>query len=349
MNAPAPANGVVVTLASSNLELAATVPSITVPAGATQATFTVTTNSLYRRFSGLGFSVTISATHAATVSSTLNVTAQARPAAFNSGVAAFDQTQWSGLMCSNIPPIGFEGGILFECTLPPAVQGQWGSCTFRQECSIGCRRVPPSGVAFNDFCATTGPNPIAVSSNRIVSGDRVPASLILEAPAPAGGTTSGFVTAHTVDGNASAFANAAQPADPFFPFPNLAFPTGASTAVFDVATSYVPSTNFVLVNGEWHPPGGGGNFFIIDEGRSGHGWIAAVPPNPPPASPIPTLGEFLIVGANPVTGGQSSLAQFHLSGLTPGVRPTITLTSSHPAIVAADDGRRADERQPVRL
>jgi hypothetical protein len=333
LNAPAPANGVVVTLASSNVELAATVPSITVPAGATQATFTVTTNSLYRRFSGLAFSVTISATHAATASSTLNVTAQARPAAFNSGVAAFDQTQWSGLMCSNIPPIGFEGGILFECTLPPAVQGQWGSCTFRQECSIGCRRVPPSGT-FNDFCATTGPNPIAVSSNYIVSGDRVPASLILEAPAPAGGTTSGFVTAHTVDGNAGAFPNATQPADPFFPFPNLAFPTGASTAVFDVATSYVPSTNFVLVNGEWHPPGGGGNFFIIDEGRSGHGWIAAVPPNPPPASPIPTLGKFLIVGANPVTGGQSSLAQFHLSGLTPGVRPTITLASSHPAIVA---------------
>jgi trimeric autotransporter adhesin len=334
LNAPAPANGVVVALASSNVELAATLPSITVPAGATQATFTVTTNSMYRRWSGLGFSVTISATHAATVSATLNVTAQARPAAFNSGVAAGDQTQWAGLMCSNIPPIGFEGGILVECTLPPAIQGQWGSCTFRQECSLGCRRTPPpNGVNFNDFCATTGPNPIAVSSNYIVSGDRVPASLILEAPAPGGGTTSGFVTANTVNGNASAFPNATQPADPFFPFPNLAFPTGASTAVFDVATSYVPSINFVLVNGEWHPPGGGGNFFIIDEGRSGHGWIAAVPPNPPPASPIPTLGQFLIVGANPVTGGQSSLAQFHLSGLTPGDGPTITVTSSHPAIV----------------
>jgi hypothetical protein len=335
LNAPAPSGGVVVTLASSNVELAATMPSVTVPAGATQATFTVTTNSFYRRFSGLGFSVTISATHAATVSATLNVTAQARPAAFNSGVAAGDRTQWAGLMCSNIPPIGFEGGILFECTLPPAVQGQWGSCTFRQECSIGCRRVPPpDGVNFNDFCATTGPNPIAVSSNYVVSGDRVPASLILEAPAPAGGTFSGFVSAGTVNGNASAFPNAAQSTDPFFPFPNLAFPTGASSAIFDVGTSYVPSTNFVLVNGEWHPPGSSGNPFVIDEGRSGHGWIVAVPPNPPPAAPTPTLGEFKIVGANPVTGGQSSLGQFHLSGLTPGVGPTITLTSSHPAIVA---------------
>ena len=226
-----------VTLASSNVELAATVPSITVPAGATQATFTVTTNELYRRFSGLAFSVTISATHAATVSSTLHVTAQARPAAFNSGVAAGDQTQWAGLMCSNIPPMGFEGGVLFECSLPPPIQGQWGSCTFRQECNIGCRRVPPSGVNFNDFCATTGPNPVAVSSNYIVSGDRVPASLILEAPAPAGGTTSGFVSASTVNGNAIAFPNASQFTHPNFPFPNLAFETGASSATFDVATS----------------------------------------------------------------------------------------------------------------
>ena len=261
------------------------------------------------------------------------MTAQARPAAFNSGVAAGDQTQWAGLMCSNIPPMGFEGGILFQCSLPPPVQGQWGSCTFRQECNIGCRRVPPSGVNFNDFCATTGPNPVAVSSNYIVGGDRVPASLILEAPAPAGGTTSGFVSASTVNGNAIAFPNASQFTHPNFPFPNLAFQTGASTAVFDVATSYTPSTSFVLVNGEWHPPGGGGNFFIIDQGRSGHAWIAAAPPNPPPATPIPTLGAFRIVGANPVTGGQSSLAQFHMSGLTPGVRPTITVTSSHPAIV----------------
>ena len=334
LNAPAPAGGVVVTLGSSNVELAATVPSITVPAGATQATFTVATNGFYRRWSGLGFSVTISATHAATASATLNLTAQARPAAFNSGVAAGQQTQWAGLMCSNIPPMGFEGGILFECTLPPAIQGQWGSCRFRQECSIGCRREPPgSSVNFNDFCATTGPNPIAIPDNYVVSGDRPQAHLVLEAPAPAGPRHSGFVTAGTANVNAAPFANPEQPVDPFFPFPNLAFETGASIAVFDVGTSYVPSTEFVLVSGEWHPPGGNGNFFIIDEGRSGIGWIVMVPPDPAPAVPIPTLGEFKIVGLNPVTGGQPSLAQFHLSGLPHGAGPTITVTSSHPAIV----------------
>ena len=53
LTAPAPAGGVVVTLASSNIELAATLPSVTVPAGATSATFTVATNARYRAYSGL--------------------------------------------------------------------------------------------------------------------------------------------------------------------------------------------------------------------------------------------------------------------------------------------------------
>lgn len=71
LNAPVPAGGVVVTLGSSNVELAATQPSTTIPAGATQGAFVGTTNASYRRFSGLALSVTISATHAATVSATL--------------------------------------------------------------------------------------------------------------------------------------------------------------------------------------------------------------------------------------------------------------------------------------
>ncbi len=45
LSAPAPTGGAVVTLASSNIELAATMPSVRVPAGATSATFTVATNA----------------------------------------------------------------------------------------------------------------------------------------------------------------------------------------------------------------------------------------------------------------------------------------------------------------
>src|SRR2546425_7711370 len=52
LSAPAPVGGTVVKLSSSNTDLAASVPSLTVPQGATSATFTVGTNALYRRYSG---------------------------------------------------------------------------------------------------------------------------------------------------------------------------------------------------------------------------------------------------------------------------------------------------------
>ena len=82
-----------------------------------------------------------------------------------------------------IGSIGGNPEILYECT--PATATEFGNCTFRQECSIGCRRVAPAGVVFKDFCATTGPNPVAVSRNYTISGDRVPATLVTEAPVEA--------------------------------------------------------------------------------------------------------------------------------------------------------------------
>jgi hypothetical protein len=41
-----------------------------------------------------------------------------------------------------------------------------------------------------------------------------------------------------------------------------------------------------------------------------------VPPDPPPAAPIPTLGDFQITGSNPVVGGDSTIGQIDLSGLS---------------------------------
>src|SRR5262249_51509926 len=48
LTSAAPAGGPVVSLSSSNTALAASVPSVTVTAGAAPATFTVATNALYR-------------------------------------------------------------------------------------------------------------------------------------------------------------------------------------------------------------------------------------------------------------------------------------------------------------
>lgn len=320
LNAAAPTGGATVTLTSSLIELAASAPSVTVPAGQTSASFTVATNPGYRAYSGLAFSPVISASaNGTTQSATLTVTAQTPPADFNSGSQAGSSVQWQGLMCGGIAPIGGEPGILYSCS--SASGTGFGTCTFRQECSIGCRRVPPNGGTFNDFCATTGPNPVALSRNYVPSGDRVPATIVLEAPAGAGAAQEQAVP-RIIDPN---FNSAS------FPQNGISVPTGAVSADFAVATSFVPAIQFVDVGGFWFndaiPP------FLITNGRSGQAWLVMLPPDPAPSVALPTLGNFHITGNNPVTGGQQTIGQVDLSGLSRAGGPTITITSSHPDIV----------------
>ena len=322
LTAPASAGGVTVTLASSNIELAATMPSVTVPQGATTATFAVATNPRYRAYSNLSFTATISATLGTTRSAVLTVTAPPRPPDFASGSTAGANTQWSGLMCGGIAPIGGNTEILYACS--PADATGFGTCTFQQECASGCRRVPPSGGTFNDFCAT-GPNPIEISDNYFTSGDHVQATIRTEAPVVR--ATTGVPGVISTAGNARDFS----PED----IGGLHFPVGvgATTMNFDVATSYVPRIEFIDVGGFWYdadiPP------FLITSGRGGHVWAVMLPPIPPPAQPIPTPVQFKIVGNNPTTGNQGSLGQVHTSGLPYGIGPTISFTSSHPSIVPA--------------
>ena len=321
LSAAAPAGGTVVTLASSLTELAATLPRVTVPAGQSTATFTVATNSAYRPYSGLGFDATISASaNGTTRSATVSVTAQPKPADFSSGSQAGSQAQWDGLMCGGIAPIGGEHGILYSCS--PAQGTGFGTCTFQQECSLGCRRVPPSGTTFNDFCATSGPNSVSISQNYIVSGDRVPSSIVLEAPAgQAQDREQGVPATRDVNFNSSFFPHAG----------GITFPIGATTVPFDVATSYVPSIQFVDVVGFWFnasiPP------FLITNGRAGHAWLVMTPPDPAPAVAIPTLGDFQITGFNPVVGGDTTIGQIDMSGLSRAGGPTFTVTSSNAAVV----------------
>src|SRR2546425_13355117 len=60
---PAPAGGPVINLTSSNTDLAASTLGIVIPEGATNATFPVWTNALYRPYRGLAFKATITATN----------------------------------------------------------------------------------------------------------------------------------------------------------------------------------------------------------------------------------------------------------------------------------------------
>jgi trimeric autotransporter adhesin len=321
LTSAAPAGGTPVALTSSLMELAALLPRVIVPAGQTQGTFTVTTNANYRAYSGIGFSAAIGASaNGSSRSTTINVTAQPRPADFTSGSQASANTQWDGLMCGGIAPIGGRAGILYSCS--PAQGTGFGICTFQQECNLGCRRVPPNGTTFSDFCATAGPNAVSISRNVIIAGDRVPSSIVAEAPAgQAQDREQGAPGTIDPAFNSSYFPHAG----------SISFPDGATSVPFEVGTSYTPGIQFVDVVGFWFnasiPP------FLITNGRAGHQWLVMLPPDPPPAIATPTLGDFQITGFNPITGGNSTIGQIDLSGLSRVGGPTFTVTSSNRAVV----------------
>jgi hypothetical protein len=180
LSGPAPAGGTVLSLSSSNTDLAASVPSITVPAGATTATFTVATNALYRRYSGLAFSVTISVANPANGSSRsaiLTVTAQERPP----DVIGPD-SDMSGLNCGGDRP---DIGILLDCAPGPNTFTP-GPCSFVQECALGCQDLPDQGTTLNAECATTAPFPASISPTYVVGGGSVQGTSRLPEAAPAG-------------------------------------------------------------------------------------------------------------------------------------------------------------------
>lgn len=179
LSAAAPSSGTRVALTSSLIELAASVPSVTVLGGQTTANFTVTTNANYRRYSLLAFNATISATNEATASATLSVTAQARPADFFSDSG--NNLNFGKVCGGSYPAPRAEFGILFNCN-----QGPQGVCTFLQECTLGCKEaLHVSGQADNDFCPTTPPLPFALDQKYVVGGNAATGTLSFANPSQA--------------------------------------------------------------------------------------------------------------------------------------------------------------------
>jgi FG-GAP-like repeat len=322
LDAPAPAGGVVVALASSNRELAASIPSLTVPEGATTATFTIGTNQNYRRYSGLAFNVTISATHGATTQSAiLHVTAQPRPGTLSN----FD-AQNEGQMCFGVgvrqvgdsTTLEFgSAGNLFDCVAPDNPVGQDGTCTFRQECSLGCERRPPAdGFRFSDVCATTGPFPVAVNPKLLVGGNPSLGTLQLNAPAPA--SSSGVMSSFTTLANTI----------PNFSTP---IPAGATAANVDVLTARVSSPQFAPIDGNYYTPRSDGSV----GGRIGLTWLVLVPGSAPPFRL--TSFNFDSSGLTSVVGGTDHVMVAQMNQVAPApaiATVTMTLSSSHPSVAS---------------
>jgi hypothetical protein len=328
LTAPAAAGGAVVTLNSSLPALAASALKVTVPAGSSTASFKVKTNAAYRRYSGLAFNATISAAITTTASANINVTAQARPAPIDSGVQIGQRFQWQGAICGGFSPVGQgDAGVLYTCS--PATKNQNGTCTFKQECNLGCNRNTPNGTTFNDTCATTGSNTVSILQALVTGGDRVDATAIAPSPATAGNLTQVLpiiVDAQNGIGNVGGASGDAN----WFPHDQgaITFPTGASSVPFNLATSYVPEPVFIDVRAGVSSAGS----VTVSQGRTGHQWLTLVPIEHPTAVPVPTLASLALTGNNPVTGGQQTFASFETSGISSGGSGPFFFTSSNPAV-----------------
>jgi hypothetical protein len=283
--APAPAAGVVLHLNSSNPELAASVPLLTVPAGRIQASFVVATNALYRRYSGLGFSANISVSNPLTggaVSAAINVTVQARP---NVTVLKPDPN-YSGPVCAGDP------GLLYDCA-----SGRDGQCTFRQECVNGCQTRLAQNAVWRDQCAVAGPYPIVTNPKRLVGGNAGLATLQLASGAPAG--SFGLVASSSLVAAAQTRTQAAIAA-------------GATSLAMPLKSAAVNRIQFAAMEGVITTPqaiNGGGTFFAQ---RLGRAWVAVVPG----VAPAPSLVRHQLENSS-VLGGVPTFGATCINQLAP--------------------------------
>lgn len=308
--APAPAGGAVVILASSEPRLAAVQPSVTVPAGETSASFVVGTNPLYRRYSALAFTVTITASDAAlnsTAFAALNITAQARPGPFTGGTHSADQTRRDGNICGGAVEAGsaVERGILYSCVFPPA--GGFSVCSFLQECAFGCVHDPQfaavgSPVTLQDSCAIAGPAPIVLDPNPLTGGGSSAGTLLLGAPA-------------------GEFSQAQVSSNPplVTPLGNFPIPTGDTSAPFRVDTLQAAVPSFLQINA---------SIFTNPLHRFAQDHLAVVPPadSVPPAGPLALFGLALRPAS--VVGGDGSqvIGIVSLNGAAPAGGAIVSLS-----------------------
>src|SRR2546425_1037271 len=324
ISGPAPAGGQVINLTSSNTDLAASAPSIVIPAGATSATFTVGTNSLYRSYSGLAFDTIITATNpgdGSSASATLTVTAQAIPGPFTGGTVSTQANAAAGRMCGGSFGTGSasERGILYSCKFPQP--GQFSVCSFVQECSFGCQTQSAPNLNRNDVCATAPPFPVAVNPELVEGGRPSNGAVFLSAPAAS------LTSAHV---NSS-------PVGLISPLGGFDIPQGATTAPFDVDTLGVAVPAFVQVRAD---------LFLNTQQRYAQDYLAVVPVagSRPPSGPLAVFDVSLTPMA--VVQGNPSIGTVILNGVAPSGGAVVSLFSDNsaalpPASVTVPAGQTA--------
>ena len=309
ISAAAGAGGQVITLRSSNTDLAASTPRIVIPQGATSATFIVGTNADYRQYSGLAFSATITATSASNgsaASAVLNVTAQTIPGPFTGGTNQADARATAGNICGGAFGSGqaSERGILYRCQFPGP--GQFSVCRFLQECAFGCQTASADRLNRRDVCATAPPFPIAVNPVIVEGGRRSDGTVSLSAPA-----------APLTNANVQSY-----PGGVVSPAGGFEVPQGATSAPFDVDTLEVATPAFVQTSV---------SLSLNPQERFAHDYLAVVPAAGSPR-PSGSLAAFLLdLRSLTVVQGNPSIGTVILNGVAPGGGAVVSLSSSNPA------------------
>jgi hypothetical protein len=303
---PAPAGGAVLTLSSSNTSVATVPASITVPAGSTSASFTVTTSAV-----GSSTSVTVTAT-LASLTTTAILTVDPALSALSvspASVVGGDPSTGSVTLAAAAPAggavVSLSSSDTSVATVPASVTVPAGSTS-------ASFTVTTSGVGSSTSVTLTATlasitktailtvipalSALSVSPGSVVGSDPSTGSVTLTAAAPAGGAVVSLSSSNT--------SVATVPA-------SVTVPQGQSSATFTVTTLGVASTATITIS-------------AIRAGSTLSATLTVLP--------LPTLVRTKLVPNITAPTGTATGTVF-LSGPAPSAGASVALASSNPSLV----------------
>ncbi len=310
ISSAAPSGGSSVSLSSSNTSVANVPASVTVAAGATSATFTVTTKSVTTSTSvnitgslgGVSRSASLNVTSAsAPTLSSISV----NPASVMGGSASQGSVTLSAAAPSGGAVVPLSSSNPSVTTLPASVTVNAGATT--ATFSVGTQAVSATtavnisgssgGVTRSASLTVQAPAPtltsVSLNPTSVLGGSASQGTVTLSAAAPSGGATVTLASSNT--------SVASVPA-------SVTVGAGATSATFSVTTQSVSSSTSVNISGSY----GGAS-------RSASLTVTA---------PAPTVSS-LTLNPTSVTGPATSQATVTLSGAAPSGGSTVSLSSSN--------------------
>jgi hypothetical protein len=307
LTAAAPTGGALVTLSSSNTGVAqAAVPSVSVPAGSTTATFSITTSAVTS-----ATQVTISGTYPAgttqaailTVTSAVTVSAVAlNPSSVLGGSSSTGTVTLSGVAPSGGVAVTLSNSNTAAATVLASVTVPAGSSSTTFSVSTN----PVATIATSVITATYGlsanatltinppvPSSVTLSPTSVTGGSNSTGTITLSGPAPTGGAAVSLASSNNT---------AAQVA------PSVTVPAGSTSTTFTVTTGAVGTVTAVNITATY-------------------GGSASATLTVNPALAVTSIS----LNPSSVVGGNSSTGTVVLNAAAPTAGAVVTLSSSNSA------------------